>query len=236
MDYLAFTKVRTHFLRYFYSDAAKPFVETRRKIDAEEPPFEPPYSEDSEPAFLSEWLDADDALALLGQCVASLLSDRLKLYLEYWVRELRRHAGDQQLAAVGIGVPTDPAYKSAFKDGWLTGYRAYCEKLGVRWSESGADLDLLEQLALTRNTAQHPTDITSVRVRQTEMDAERFPQGVFADRLDVAANDGMKGIRFMWPPRVEITAENLAQAFEVERFCEWLDAQHPMRQPLARAT
>jgi hypothetical protein len=237
MDYLVFTKQRIQFLRYFYSEAAKPFVETRRKIEAEEPPFEPPYSEDSEPAFLSEWLEAGDALALLGQCIASLLSDRLKLYIEHWVNELRRHAGDQQLANAGIGVPTDPAYKNAFKDGCLTGYRAYCEKVGVRWNESGADLDLLEQLALTRNTAQHPTDITSVRVQQTEMDAERFPQGVFADKLDVAANDGAKGTRFMWPPRVEITAENLALAFdEVEKFCEWLDSQHPMRQPLARAT
>jgi hypothetical protein len=79
MDYLAFTKNQTQFLRYFYSEAAKPFLETRRKIEAEEPPFEPPYSEDAEPAFLSEWQDAGDALILLGQCVASMLSDRLKL-------------------------------------------------------------------------------------------------------------------------------------------------------------
>jgi hypothetical protein len=237
MNYLAFTKQRIQFLRYFYSEAAEPFVETRRKIEAEEPPFEPPYSEDSEPAFLGEWLEAGDALALLGQSIASLLSDRLKLYIEYWVDELRRHAGDQGLADAGIGVPTDPVYKGAFKDGWLTGYRTYCEKLGVIWSESGADLDLLEQLALTRNTAQHPTDITSVRVRQTEMEAERFPVGVFADRFDIAANHSRKGTRFMWPPRVEITAENLALAFdEVEKFCEWLDSQHPMRQPLTRAT
>ena len=97
MDYLTFTKWQTQFLRYFYSEAAKPFLETRRKIEAEEPPFEPSYSEDAEPAFLGEWQDAEDALALLGQCVASLLSDRLKLYLEHWVRELRDSAGDAQL-------------------------------------------------------------------------------------------------------------------------------------------
>jgi hypothetical protein len=234
MDYLAFTKVQTRFLRYFYSEASKPFLETRRKIDDEEPPFEPPYSEDSEPAFLNEWMDAEDALALLGQCVASLLSDRLKLYIEHWISELRERAGDSQLVKLGIGVPNDAANKSIRrKRGWLTGYRTYCEKLNVSWSDSGADLDLLEQLALVRNNSQHPENITSIRVRQTKADAERYPRGVFADRLDVAAGVTM---RFMWPPRVEITAENLALAFdEVDKFCEWLDLQHPMRQPVSRA-
>jgi hypothetical protein len=132
---------------------------------------------------------------------------------------------------VGVGLHTDGAYKSAFKKGWLTGYRAYCDKLAVKWTESGADLDLLEQLALARNTSQHPTDVTSVRVRQTEDDAMRFPRGVFADAFNIKANERVNGIRwYMWPPRLEITAEKLACTFdEVDKFCTWLDTQHPMR-------
>ncbi len=234
MDYLAFTKNRTRFLRDFYSESSKPFLETRRKIEAGEPPFEPPYSEDSEPAFLGEWLDAGDAVALLGQFVVSALSDRLKLYIEHWVTELRQRAGDEQLNAVGVGRPTDAAYKNAFKKGWLAGYHAYCEQLGVKWSESGVDPHLLEQLALARNNSQHPTDITSVRVRQTEEEAERFPGGAFASAFDVKASEAVKGLRFTRPPRLEVTPEKLKLAFDaVETFCTWLDGQHPIRRRYA---
>lgn len=62
MDVLYFLKERTRFIRYFYETACQPFRETMRKIEAGEEPFEPPYSEDGEPPFLTEWLEADTAL------------------------------------------------------------------------------------------------------------------------------------------------------------------------------
>lgn len=232
MDYLAFTKLRTEFLRFYYSSSASPFLEMRRKIEACETPFQwPPGYEDAEPPFLGEWEDAGNALDLLGQSVASFLSATLRLYIEHWVEEVRRRAGDAQLIAAGVGVPRDAANAPAFKKGWLQGYRSYCEKLHVNWADCPADLTLLEELALARNAVQHPTDITSMRVRQTKGDADRNPRGAFVDPVDLVLNENTaRGSRFLRPPRLDFSAGTLANAFDaVDAFCEWLDEQHPMR-------
>jgi hypothetical protein len=232
MDYLAFTRMRTRFLRYFYAEAAAPFHEIRRKIEAYEEPFEcPPGYEDAEPPFLSEWQDAADALDVLGQSVASLLAQTLKLYIEHWIDEVRRRAGDDQLTKLGIGLPTDPAYKSAFKKGWLAGYRAYSDRLGTDWAQSPVDLAVLEQLILARNSVQHSADITSVRVRQTKADTDRYPNGFFADAFDIKLNDSMKpGSGFLLPPRLDMSGDKLARALQaVDDLCSWLDSSHPLR-------
>ncbi len=234
MDYLAFTQSRIRFLRYFYSESAARFLEIRRKIEAHEEPYNWPIGyEDSEPPFLDEWVDASNALDVLGQSVASFLSETLHLFIKHWVDELIARAGAELLIEVGVGLATDKAYKAEFKKGWLNGYKAYCAKLEVDWSASTVDIELLEQLVLARNTVQHPMDITSVRVRQPQADAEKFPRGVFADAFDIALNESMKpGSLFLRPPRLDISEAKLRQAFdEVERFCIWLDSQHPMRKP-----
>ena len=54
----------------------------KRQIEQEEPPFDdPPYSEDPEPAFLEEWLEAETSIQIVGLACVSLLADTLKLYL-----------------------------------------------------------------------------------------------------------------------------------------------------------
>src|SRR5260221_1364271 len=232
MDYLAFTGRRTAFLRAFYKDASVPFHAVRAKIEAHEEPYADPRGyEDAEPPFLGEWMEAGDAVHVLVQSVASLLSQTLKLYIERWIGELRKRAGDEQLVKAGIGLPNSPSFKSEFKNGWFAGYRAYCRALDIDWSESPADLALLEQLILARNSAQHSTDITSVRARQTESETTRFPNGFFADTFDLRWNESMTpGSRFLLPPHLDISGDKLARALdEVDAFCSWLDAQHPMR-------
>jgi hypothetical protein len=52
MDVLGFLKIRTQFILQFYETASEPFREIMRKIDINEAPFFPPYSEDGEPPFL----------------------------------------------------------------------------------------------------------------------------------------------------------------------------------------
>lgn len=69
MEVLHFLKERTQFIRYFYDEACQPFCEIKRKIEAGEEPFKPPYSEDGEPPFLEEWLRADTALEVLAAIV-----------------------------------------------------------------------------------------------------------------------------------------------------------------------
>jgi len=78
MDVLYFLKERTRLIREYYEHAARPFNEIIRKIEAEEEPYIPPYSEDPEPAFLSEWIEADELLDVTGRCCISMLSASLR--------------------------------------------------------------------------------------------------------------------------------------------------------------
>ena len=90
MDVLYFLERRTAFIRGFYTQTSAPYIETKRKIDAYEEPFSWPSGyEDSEPPFLAEWQEADEALEFLGQACVSFLSAALKLFLNESEREFR---------------------------------------------------------------------------------------------------------------------------------------------------
>ena len=151
MDVQYFLRRRTQFIRRFYDEAAGPFVERRRMIEAEEDPYKPPYSEDGEPAFMEEWQEAQSALEVLGRTCVSMLSASLKLYLETWRREL------------GIDCTE---FKSTFRNkGVLRGYRECFERrLQLKWDECPADFDILEQVILARNRDQHPEHIARLAV------------------------------------------------------------------------
>ncbi len=68
MDLLYFLKERLKFIEQLYDGAVAPFEETKRKIEEHEPPYvdnrDPEYV--SEPAFLSEWQQADDSIMVIG--------------------------------------------------------------------------------------------------------------------------------------------------------------------------
>jgi hypothetical protein len=232
VDYLHFLKARTSFVRRYYTDAAAPFVERRRKIEQSEEPYS--YDgvghEDGEPPFLEEWLEASEALDVLGQHCVSLLSSSLHLFVQEWVSELIDRAGVEQLSDLGIGLPTGTRYKAEFNKGWIAGYDAYCRRLGVDWVRAPSDLALLEQIVLARNTVQHPSDITTMRAAQSDKDLTRYPHAFFADAAELAMFNPSRVGRYSFPVRLDVTHEKLMRAVdEVEEFCCWLDAQHPMR-------
>ena len=56
MDIRYFLEQRLAFIKQLYLNGASPFDDRKRKIENEEAPFIPPYSEDGEPAYLNEWL------------------------------------------------------------------------------------------------------------------------------------------------------------------------------------
>jgi len=68
----------------------------------------PPYSEDAEPPFLEEWIEADDSLHVLAYSCVSMLAAALHLYLETWVSESH--------------IPVDETLKKSFKK--LAGFPA----------------------------------------------------------------------------------------------------------------
>ena len=213
MDVRYFLEQRLAFIEQLYVNAAAPFVERQRKIEAEEEPFVPPYSEDGEPPFLTEWLEAKESLQVLGGSCISMLSASFHLYFKTWERRL--------------GVPVGPPLIAAFKKGWVNGYRVYFLRLfGIKFEDSSCDLPLLEELVLARNRVQHPASITSQNAQYSDDDLKKLPSPFFIDERERELfSEGEEGERnWLMPPTIHVTPEKLLAAIsEVRRFSVWLE-------------
>ncbi len=201
MDVQFFLQQRTKFIREFYDQAAAPFLEIKRKIEAEEPPYEPPYSEDGEPPFLEEWLHADTSVEVLGRACVSMLSETLKLYFATWERELGQNFQISHPSEFG-------------KDGFVRGYlRCFNETLGIEYPSPTVDLDLLEQVVHARNDSQHGQAITSLEVAHRGS-LKRTGRRIFfaRDSETTAAVDTESSHAFSMTPYLHITREKLFQA------------------------
>jgi len=214
MDVLFFLRKRTKFIRHFYETAGEPFRESMRKIEVEEPPFEnPPYSEDGEPPYLEEWMQADEGLEVLGRTCLSMLSASLQLYFKAWQKEL--------------GICWEEGERErVFRKGFLKGYQfCFGEVLGLSWDECPADLDLIEQITLARNRDQHPERISSMSVDHARKDLAKHPHPFFASEIEdrIYADPEMEG-EFWMSPLVHVSREALFTAIEeVEKLTEWLE-------------
>ncbi len=141
-------------------------MEIIRKIEAEEDPYKPPYSEDGEPPFLAEWMEAQTSVELLGIACVSMLSESLKLYFITWERELR--------------IECRPQFRKEFKRGFLNGYKTcFGHVLNADWGKCPVDFDILDQVILARNRGQHPDDITGMGVDHSGKDRQKYPMPFF---------------------------------------------------------
>ncbi|MDX1751494.1 MAG: hypothetical protein R3271_14400 [Methylophaga sp.] len=111
MDIQYFALSRVEFMMGFYEKALSPFVETKRLIEEQKPPYDPEYFESDEPQFLSEWLDADQAIDVLGIQCASLLCSTLKLFLEESLKNVFRRNAHKITKTIKI----EKAYKPELK-------------------------------------------------------------------------------------------------------------------------
>lgn len=216
MDISFFFNRRVEFIRQFYSTASAPYVERKRKIEAEEEPFVPPYSEDGEPPFFEEWLEADESLHVLAYSCVSMLAAALHLYLETWVRESR--------------VPVDEALKKTFKNvGWFPGYKThFSQRLAIDFGVCPENLRLLEEVVLARNRFEHPLSITRVRTNYVDADLEKLSHPFFVDEREAALfSDAEEGERAWFiPPTLHITEQQLLTVIAVvEGFAKWFDAE-----------
>ncbi len=216
MDVSFFFNRRLEFIRQLYDTASAPYVERKRKIEAKEEPFVPPYSEDDEPAFLKEWIEADESLHVLAYSCVSMLAAALHLYLETWVSESR--------------VPVDEALKQSFKKiGWFPGYRThYSQRFAINFESCPESLQLLEEVVLARNRFEHPPTITSIRTNYAHADLKKLPHPFFVDEreADLFA-DAEEGERAWFiPPTLHVTETQLIAAVAVvEGFAKWFDAE-----------
>ena len=215
MNATYFLKNRTTVIRTFYSTGAQGFVDLKAKIEAGQPSFDnPPYSEDPEPPYLSQWIDAETSLDILGMAALSMLSDSLKLYLN-------------TLADRVIGFFFDDP-KVAFKNGFVPAYfAALGEILDTDWSDCPVDRGLIEQIVLVRNRGQRGEELSTFTVTLDAKMLEKHPQPFFVTEGEVSAltaEDGSLGSFLM--PSIRITATGLERAIdEVNALAEWIDSR-----------
>ena len=216
MDVHYFLNKRLEFIRSFHKTAAQPFIEIKRKIEESESPYIPPYSEDGEPPFLSEWLEAEESIQVLGYMCVSMLSASLKLYFQTWKDEL--------------GFSIDDELRKVFKkEGWLHGYSSYFLKhYGIKFPNIGVNLLLLEEIALARNMAQHPEYISTNIPFFSDKDIQKLGIPTFTSevdrrmsRLGEGKNDGG-----LFPVSLHVNSEQLEFAIqEVGKLNDWLNSE-----------
>lgn len=214
MDAAYFLKERAELIRFFYDTGRKAYDDIKRRIEDALPPFDnPPYSEDGEPAYLQEWMDAETAIDLLGLASISLLSDSLKLYFHTLAKSV-----------IGFSFRDE---RAAFRNGFLAAYReALAEILQIDWTVCPVDLAIIEQVVLARNRSQHGSELTSLHVAHDRKTLEKHPKPFFASEEERAMWETEEG---SWSsflmPSVKVTREKLLVAIaEVEALADWIDS------------
>lgn len=172
VDLLRFLDDRLKFVSYLYDSTVPPFQEIKRKIEEHEDPYDSyrhPEDEDDEPPFQEEWERADLAIDVIGMSCLGLVENALHLYLTQFVKEV---GGKELLNRVC----------QMKQKGWFAKFRAlFATDPDYDWATSGADIDLLEQINLTRNDFQHNGDplLLLPCTYQDKKHAERFPNSAF---------------------------------------------------------
>lgn len=217
MDAAYFLRRRTRFIRLYYETGVRPFREMQRKISDEESPYdEPPPGFDpeyGEPAYLEEWIEADDAAQVVGRSAVSVLSDTLKLYFKALERQLFF-----QLSVEGRRI--------AAKEGFIAAYRAALgERLGTDWSDCPARFDVIEQVVLARNRAQHGDDILILKPSHDQKTLSKHPDPIFASETELRMWKELGADPGSWmAPHLDVTPENLSAAIdETERLASWIE-------------
>lgn len=214
MDIEFFLKERTKFVRYYYDTASVPFAKTMEDLENEVEPYIPPYSEDGEPPFLTEWLDAKTGLESTGHHALSMLSSSLQLFLKAWVDRLDRYHG--------------MTFNVDFKNkGWLNGYCEIFKEVGLDMSVCPADLDIVEKIPLVRNRIQHPEQLTTMNVSHSESDLSKHPNPYFVQQSELELTLGQEDQSWLFPPNILPTKEKIEDAINnVEGLCSWLEAEY----------
>jgi hypothetical protein len=218
MDASYFLKKRTAFIRFFYEVSVPAFASIEGKIEREESPFDnASYSEDPEPPFLQEWMDARTGVEVLGQACVSLLSDSLKLYFE-----------TLRIRVIGFNWP-DEFKKLMKREGFVTVYKqALGEILQTDWSDCPVRFDVIEQTVLARNRGQHGTDLTTLSVSLDGKTLEKHPFPFFTsdEERQLWIDAGGNSDAFLTAPELRVTRDNLFEAItQVELLADWVEGR-----------
>lgn len=214
LDIEFFLKDRIKFIRYFYDTATAPFTKTMNDIENGVEPYIPPFGEDDEPPFLTEWLDAKSGLETCGHHALSMLSASLQLYLKAWVDRLERYHG----------MKFEVNFK---KQGWFNGYREIFNEVELNMPECPANLEIIEQIPLVRNRVQHPEQLTSINISYSESDLSKLSNPYFIHESELCLAVEQEKQSWLFPPMIAPTKQKIIEAINnVEILCSWLEAQY----------
>jgi hypothetical protein len=218
MDAKFFLKRRASFIRFFYDTSAAAFRSVQTKIEAKEAPFDnPPYSEDPEPAYLEEWMEAETGVDILSQSCVALLSDSLKLYFNTMRERVIGFKFGEDQAAIQRGQGFVAANKTALG-----------EILDTDWTDCPVRFDIIEQVVLARNRAQHGNHLSSLLVQHDKKTLQKHPEPFFAneDELSLWKEAGGDPDAVFTAPSLKITRENLFSAVvEIEHLADWIEGR-----------
>lgn len=215
MDIEYFLKKRTTFIRYFYEKASEPFFETMIAIENEKEPYIPPYSEDPDPPFLDEFMDASTGMDTVGHTAISMLSSALQLFLKAWVDRFDR----------SHGMKFEVDFK---KNGWINGYKEIFLQWEMDISACPASFDIVEQVTLARNRVQHPEELTMIPISHSKIDLKKYPRPFFIQNSErLLVEEEGDATSWLFPPMLSPSKEKVFEAIsEVEKLCEWLDIEY----------
>jgi hypothetical protein len=194
--------MRTKFIRFYYSEAVKPFLTIKKSIEKESPPFDnPPFDESGEPAFLDEWMDAETAKDMVGLHCVSLLSETLKIYFE----TLRSRVLKVEFVA-----------EKPFKKGFVNAYKnTLAEHFEIDWARKGVDFELIEQVVLARNSASHSQQLNDMKPDHDKKTLEKFPRPFFASEIELRMFEETSSFGlFADEPSVHVSRDRLMHAIE----------------------
>ena len=221
MDIYYLLTERLTTIRFLYENAAKPFLENMRKIDAEEEPYDAPPAaydmESGEPAFLEEYDMNRTGLTFLGHACIAMLQVSLKLYLDAYKTEVERYHGKQDWS---------PSNKRKLRgDNWFTHYKlAFLEVLGIDWIDFGEhELTILEQITLARDDILHPPKIWTRQTYQSKQHFAKYTESFFASEFDleIYRRTG-RLLGDTWA--LDVTPEKMREAIElVDSFCQFME-------------
>ena len=202
MDVLAFLKMRTDFITYYYSTAVGPFCNIQNSINDQTPPFDdPPYDESGEPAFLVEWLDADLGKEMVGFHCISLLSESMKVYFSELPTLVR-----------GFEFESQKPFRKGFLNPYLT---ALSKHLGIDWQLERIDFDTIEQIVLARNNVSHAQSLTDLNPRHDDKTLYKYPRPFFSEDISAQLYEDTKTFgKFAMKPKVTVTEAKLLEAIE----------------------
>jgi len=166
LDLAFFLGTKLQFIRGLYRRSTEPFVETIRKIDGNEAPFDE-YDGDPECAedpFLDEWFDAYYSIETLGSCCLCLVHDTLKQFLEEFI------------TSTGRKIPVGKAWAVRYKAFFLAEYK-------IDWHAAPLDMSIMEQIVLARNQLQHSGDLMANHIWQNADHHRKAPKSIFVEDI-----------------------------------------------------